>query len=461
MFGVQDLASAMQKGGRAGQSPSISACMVWIVEKWAFDLPPPIEGNDGKPETKAKKDERNRCEGLDPATCTFINCSDDNLCSDECMWDFAVEHFSPKLRLPGFEWFNGDEGAEGDVSSNSVDEQARKPSSSRKCAILQTSDGNTVINGQLNNEDHKRIDGHVSYLHATSHPSLANPDTPKGSSPSHPTRMEHIRRYNALNMAPTVRCSHAEHAILHNMVCAWRDNKWDSISAANPFLSPDWVISDKNIDRLVDKAHVLLGCQEVDVQTIRSFTQWPLVDDNTIGTLIKVIEDFHNEFEKRKQENEKERASKRLRTTTSLFSPVQLTSPTKSGHSLQIAMYQPLIDAPTASEAENMLVQPLMLPTPQSLPTISTQLPLQNMTTPVTANIFTPASIVTPQINFAGMQLFTPDTWASSQHGRGRARGQVDTGHRRGAISVQGGSMTNTGDSGRKARQHGCRHGIA
>ena len=60
-------------------------------------------------------------------------------------------------------------------------------------------------------------------------------------------------------------CSKAEKDILWQALLSWRNSYWATIRNDYPFFSHDWVITNKNIGRLVDKACILLNTPQVDV----------------------------------------------------------------------------------------------------------------------------------------------------------------------------------------------------
>ena len=63
VYGMQEMCTAFQKGGRAGRRSDIAAKMVWLVEDWAFNKPADYQATSAK-----AKNEEERCTKMDPAS---------------------------------------------------------------------------------------------------------------------------------------------------------------------------------------------------------------------------------------------------------------------------------------------------------------------------------------------------------------------------------------------------------
>jgi hypothetical protein len=87
VYGVQEMCTAFQKGGRAGRRSDVAAKMVWLVEDWAFNKPADYQATSAK----AKNEEERRTK-MDPASREYINRSQ----SDWCMREFSTEHLCPR-----------------------------------------------------------------------------------------------------------------------------------------------------------------------------------------------------------------------------------------------------------------------------------------------------------------------------------------------------------------------------
>lgn len=107
-------------------------------------------------------------------------------------------------------------------------------------------------------------------------------------------------------------CSKAEKDILHQALLSWRDTYWVKIRADYPFFSRDWVITNENLGRLVEKAHVLLNSPRVDVATVRNIIKC-ISDEATLASLIVVLQEFCDMRRERDMEEVNARRAKRGR----------------------------------------------------------------------------------------------------------------------------------------------------
>ena len=64
---------------------------------------------------------------------------------------------------------------------------------------------------------------------------------------------------------PALRCSKPERENLRRALISWRDQYWADVCSRFPLFSKDWIITDKNINRLIDKAHLLLNQPGLDI----------------------------------------------------------------------------------------------------------------------------------------------------------------------------------------------------
>ena len=63
--------------------------------------------------------------------------------------------------------------------------------------------------------------------------------------------------------ATRLHCSKPEHDGLREQLEHWHDHKWASIGDRYPCYSRDWVLSDEDLKRIVNKAHIVLGAPSI------------------------------------------------------------------------------------------------------------------------------------------------------------------------------------------------------
>ena len=65
-------------------------------------------------------------------------------------------------------------------------------------------------------------------------------------------------------------------------------------------------MTNENIDRLVTKAHFLVGAPEVDKALIRGIIKW-MTDADTLASLMAMIDHFHTAFFQRQNEGQRKK----------------------------------------------------------------------------------------------------------------------------------------------------------
>ncbi|THH15174.1 hypothetical protein EUX98_g9506, partial [Antrodiella citrinella] len=317
IYGVTDLPRALQQGGRAGRQSGLKASMVWLIEPWVFspfsaaDTTNSARKSESLKSTQTKKaltDEERR-QSLDCEVREYIACAQGN----RCMREFAATHFRPQPNLPGFPAYSKSLGhhgqARGEDISNvewEVVEQDVIPAAGVCCsARICRSDPDQPI-GPLTTELRALITHHLTAF---------NPMHPASESAP------------AAATLPSMRCSMPERVILRDVVTSWRDERWKAIRARNPFLCRDWIITEPNINRLVDKAHLVLGAVELTVELIQHITssKW-IADDDTINSLILVLEEFRAAQRQRLEENRKSKPTKKLHSQDTATVPSQAST---------------------------------------------------------------------------------------------------------------------------------------
>ena len=302
IFGVAPLGETFQKGGRAGRAPTMNAIMIWIVEPWAFE---PRDNNASKPSTKKLSGEQEKRLKMDPNARKYINHSQ----SPFCMRVYAASHFRPEPNLPGFKWYcksDGDDSEEEflyvSVTWEVVEQEIRCGNGLCSAAVCRKNPDVPV--GLLSAMDRQTIAIHLNTLKGLRNHSPDSEDRSTNTSMGLPE--------------PTLRCSKPERQILHDALLSWRDTEWAQIKPRFPFFSRGWVMTNENIDRLVDKAHVILNTSKIDATFISSIATTTLEDsDPIINSLITLLEDFRKNRKSHDAQAALERQAKRTRAVPS------------------------------------------------------------------------------------------------------------------------------------------------
>lgn len=312
IFGVDDLCDVMQEGGRAGRSSEIKAEMIWIVEPWAFnpvisDSPP--DGSD----KLTKKTEREAAwrEKMDQAARGFINCSQ----SRDCGRIFAVNHFTPRPRLLGFPWHERSEARKLGVSTSEANkhytvtwipyEHSLKPGPGCGCSALCCRTDPMTPVGLLSDEDKFRIE----YI-LRSGDGLCLKRPPMESATATQT-VSATQQTTTTTIRPSLQCSGAERATLKEGLVEWRDLFWASAKATNPFLSREWVLSTKNITRLVEKTTLILNTTSINKEFIASIIPKHIEVKDSIMSLATFLQAFCTSTFERRAEESSQRPGKR------------------------------------------------------------------------------------------------------------------------------------------------------
>ena len=114
-------------------------------------------------------------------------------------------------------------------------------------------------------------------------------------------------------------CSRAEKDILPQALLFWRDTYWAKIRTDYPLFSRDWVITNENISRLVEKGHVFLNSPSVDVATVRGIIKC-ISDGETLASLVLVLREFCDKRRERDLEETNTRRAKRGRPSRTVQS---------------------------------------------------------------------------------------------------------------------------------------------
>ena len=307
IFGVDPFNEAFQKGGRAGRSENMKATMIWLVEPWVFEntvssdhtnvnIPP-----TNIPPTKKVLANAARRANVDPASREYINRSQ----SPKCMREFSATHFRPNPNLPGFPAFKDPDPDSFDTGTDDafkpsitweVIEQPIATGGSCGCSAACCRKDPNIPVGLLSNLEREAIKHHLQILQRI-RPELVSsleleepPLTNTSDSDSMPVdgTILHAQTRPAL---PALRCSKPERENLREALISWHDQYWANVRSRYPFLSREWIITNKNINLLVDKAHLLLNQPTLDVNFVKGIIR--TMSDNTIlSSLLSILEAF-------------------------------------------------------------------------------------------------------------------------------------------------------------------------
>jgi superfamily II DNA helicase RecQ len=269
IYGLCDLDEMFQQGGRAGRDGKIRA------KPWAFENQHSDEGDKPREERVSKKqamDDEKRLR-MDPNTRAFINCSQSN----QCMRAFLCEYFRPKPNRRGFAWYitpalleevvedeNAWQGTsvEWEVATQVVTSGADCGCNARCCRI-----NPAEASGVLTEQDRARIQSAMDALQ------------PSSISPT-------------LSLTATrARCSKPERDGLRDQLEDWRDREWASVGRKYPYYSRDWLLSDEDLKRIVDKAHIILNVPVINRALLADISRW-IPTSPCLDSLCQLLEDF-------------------------------------------------------------------------------------------------------------------------------------------------------------------------
>jgi superfamily II DNA helicase RecQ len=339
IYGIQDLCSAMQKGGRAGRSPGLVSEMIWIIEDWVFDRKE-ASFESTKPKTKggtsrqAAAHERRR-ELLDPGAREYVNRSE----SEYCMREYANDYLRPQPTLPGFSMisaagrparmefseYDSDSECDGDVVR-----WERRVSTHPVVGVCCSSAraecrGSAALpHGQLGESDRCRIRTLMSHNQSNSSPLAPQPTTPSKSKATTSSN-------TLATQSPSHRCSREEKEMLRDLLQTWRETTWSQVEQEYLFVSQDWIISDKNIDRLVNKAGNLLGAPEITIDLLDKLTQskWLALQWKK-ESLISELNAFREQHHSRAHETRKRRQVRAVDSHDAEFPDTLPQTPTRT-----------------------------------------------------------------------------------------------------------------------------------
>jgi hypothetical protein len=307
IFGVEPLNEAFQKGGRAGRSKEMKATMIWLVEPWVLantgtHSDPVVPGDRMVPTKKAIADAEKRTQ-LDPAAREFINRSQ----SQHCMRQFVVAHFRPQPILPGFPGVQVDRDNSSSLNQFpsitwEVVEQEIASGSLCGCSSAACRSHPDVPVGMLSDVERSVIKHHLKTLHRIRPeltPSLNEAPSSEGSDPP-PSQNQPLR------------CSKPERENLRQALILWRDQYWSGVRSRYPFFTSEWILTNENINRLVDKAHLLLNQPQLNVDFVKGLIRSIPIDNMVLSSLVSVLKAFCTARRDRDAQEALERRPKRI-----------------------------------------------------------------------------------------------------------------------------------------------------
>ena len=218
---------------------------------------------------------------------------------------YAASHFRPKPNLPGFKWYHTSDWDDSEeeclyvsVTWEVVEQEIC--CGNGLCSAASCRENPDVPVGVLSAMDWQTIAIHLNTLKGHGHG-------------NHSPDSEDQTTDTSLGLPePILRCSKPERQILHDGLVSWRDTEWARIKPRFPFFSHGWVMTDENIGRLVDKAHVILNTSTIDARFISSIATTTLEDsDPIITSLIELLEDFRENRRSNDAQAALERQTKR------------------------------------------------------------------------------------------------------------------------------------------------------
>ncbi|KAJ2911516.1 hypothetical protein MD484_g8898, partial [Candolleomyces efflorescens] len=356
VWGVDTFSDIMQEGGRAGRDTRIAAQMVWIVEPWAF-VPKQSGNASGQRSKKSEREEALRLK-MDPPAQEYINCSQ----SDRCMRIYAVDHFTPRPRLPGFPWYDpGDDGPSDEhIGSDRVlwvpYNHDLKPGPHCGCSARCCRPDPATPVGLLSVEEKHHIDAMLKQLKQSSSSAtplsvtippcqtLPSPPLQPSQTSQHPLIMltsnesRPETEASTQDQAPSnttfrTQCTKAEKESLRESLLAWRESFWAGIRKKNPFLNEEWILTSENIQRLVEKAHILVAAPTVDEALVRSIIPKNFIIGSSLTPLANLIDTFRATTIQQRAEASAAHPSKRRRDTN--FDPFIDTTNSSNADSRQ------------------------------------------------------------------------------------------------------------------------------
>ncbi|TFY76950.1 hypothetical protein EWM64_g7064 [Hericium alpestre] len=188
-----------------------------------------------------------------------------------------------------------------------------------ECRMLRASLGasHTLPTPFLTADDRTRIQRHLAILKALRRSPIPPPPPP---STGRRSLLGREMDAQAARVSPTtsrmsaVPCPELERNNLWDALVVWHDIRWAEICDENPYHSRETaVMSVKNMRRLVDKAHLILGAPHIDSAFIHILITW-IHDPSssaTIDSLITVLEVFRTSFFERNGHSRKKQNTRR------------------------------------------------------------------------------------------------------------------------------------------------------
>jgi hypothetical protein len=79
--------------------------------------------------------------------------------------------------------------------------------------------------------------------------------------------------------------------ILKDKLESWRNEQWALISSKYPYFTRYWLLSDEDIKKIVDKAHLVLNASHIDAPFLSEISQW-ITTSPSLDSLLQLLQDF-------------------------------------------------------------------------------------------------------------------------------------------------------------------------
>ncbi|CAA7263911.1 unnamed protein product [Cyclocybe aegerita] len=155
------------------------------------------------------------------------------------------------------------------------------------CSAAVCRPSHDVIVGPLSEAERKTISHHLQILRSNGDNLPTNIDNDNLES----NNTEDLSSRPAAGSTSTLRCSKPERESLQQALVSWHDTYWASVKSKFPFFSRHWILTDENLGRLVERAHVILNATEVNISVIRGLIR-TTADDATLESLVGVLNEF-------------------------------------------------------------------------------------------------------------------------------------------------------------------------
>jgi hypothetical protein len=273
--GIKLPTTALQEAGRASRRLSRVGLWIWILPHWIFDpeLEPAKksdETNGKKPvePTKKRKEDEERREHADAGLVRLVHALQTGL----CLRRVAIDIMRPEPQLDGFPGCTPRTDREFGVDFQHVEpslECARVEPCCTSCAKSTTLDTASPW-----------------YMHAPS---------------EFPVVLRTTQRKRGQR-----RCPEAEREVLEKRLEECRKEVWRTEAGRNPFLDPDWFMSDVALDQLVKNAHKLLNAPDLNERGVRDLGGLQSTPASAMPSIVEAISRWRKGFVSRQNRRKRQ-----------------------------------------------------------------------------------------------------------------------------------------------------------